>query len=139
VSDLAKRAVACKGWKWMPGMKAQDQASRKDGPCSVRVYWTNLMMPDLHVAHMGGNTWSIPKKADTRNEALWRNDPTALPDFTDPATVGCLWSIVWELPRPAPDHPVVRYLNEALYLLQVCGPLDVLIVEQLVAALEAAP
>ena len=55
--DLSRRAVACKGWRWMPG--ALDLFGRR-------------------VRH--------PVR-----------DSDALPDLTDPATLGCLVRLVREL------------------------------------------
>ena len=61
---LAKRAVACKGWRWMPGMRwwTDDDRGRLD---------------DFQPDYMGRPT-------------------DALPDLTDPATVGCLLALVRE-------------------------------------------
>ena len=53
--ELGRRAVACKGWRWMPGMLDQ---------------W-GLRYAGTHVNH-------------TR----------AIPDVTDPATLGCLLALV---------------------------------------------
>jgi hypothetical protein len=58
---LGRRAVACKGWRWMPGMLAHFE---HDGR-RVRVG-----MPDA-----------------------WGSS-TAVPDLTDPATLGCLLALV---------------------------------------------
>jgi len=77
--DLAHRAVACKGWRWMPGML--DLFGRR-----VMCVWPD----DL------GIKWShIPDNCVVR-------DADALPDLTDPATLGCLLALVreaWSAPR----------------------------------------
>lgn len=64
---LARRAVACKGWRWMPGMLAIE----RDDP-----------------------QWHISDDGKVRVVAMapaW-----SLPDLTDPATVGCLLALVRE-------------------------------------------
>tara|TARA_R110000868_G_scaffold404724_1_gene683182 strand:+ start:385 stop:750 length:366 start_codon:yes stop_codon:yes gene_type:complete len=63
---LAKRAVACKGWRWMQGM-SNDQGQTIDGVDLI-----------LGKAYCGE----------------WDADMTALPDLTDPATLGCLLALV---------------------------------------------
>jgi hypothetical protein len=61
LESLARRAVACKGWRWMPGM----------ADC-----W-------------GGRV----REGDGLDRAA------ALPDFRDPATLGCLLALVREAYR----------------------------------------
>ena len=69
---LARRAVACKGWRWMPGMK---YIHRHDiGP----VVW----YPRI------GRHGEKPVRAKTRKDML--------PMFDDPATLGCLLALVRE-------------------------------------------
>lgn len=64
--DLAKRAVACRGWRWMPGMLHGTQ-----GEGGLK--WTSRFSDlGLHV------------------------DADRLPDLTDPATLGCLLALVRE-------------------------------------------
>lgn len=73
--ELARRAVACKHWRWMPGMLALDTGLRLDE-----------MTDD------------------------WEAE---IPDFSDPATMGCLLALVREVwgpdtylrlwANPAPD------------------------------------
>lgn len=64
MTDLARRAVACKGWRWMPGMRwwTEDDLGRLD---------------DYQPEYMG-------------------RPHDALPDLTDPATLGCLLALVRE-------------------------------------------
>jgi len=67
--ELGRRAVACRGWRWMPGMLTPPWAPR------------SLEPPDGY-----------------------------LPDFRDPATLGCLLALVREAcePERAPgDWPLV--------------------------------
>ena len=61
---LSRRAVACKGFRWMPGMRwwTDDDRGRLD---------------DYQPEYMGRPT-------------------DALPDLTDPATLGCLLALVRE-------------------------------------------
>jgi len=67
--DLARRAVACKGWRWMPGM--------------------------LHGAVDGGELKSCYRVGDL---TLYL-DADRLPDLTDPVTLGCLLALVGNLPE----------------------------------------
>jgi hypothetical protein len=73
---LAKRAAACKGWRWMPGMLASLDGI--DGDYRARVCRVD-------------------------NDRFW-SDATPLPydltsyvpDLSDPATLGCLLALVRE-------------------------------------------
>lgn len=65
---LAKRAVACKGWRWMPGMLVVGSQRHGEWP--------------FRVCHLSSLTL--------------RDDPGALPDLTDAATLGCLLALVRE-------------------------------------------
>ena len=75
--DLAKRAVACKGWRWMPGMATTD---------GERLLFEDRVM--------GWQAWSLDRRRHTLD-----SDP--LPDLTDAATLGCVLALVreaWEDP-----------------------------------------
>jgi len=75
--ELAKRAVICKGWRWMPGMRTQS------GLRLVVVWGTyntaSVLSDGIDDAH--SETVSLVEE---------------LPDITDPATLGCLLSLVRE-------------------------------------------
>jgi len=70
--DLARRAVACKGWRWMPGMLVR----YGDGKA-----WYRLT---------DGDGYGLPFKY------VPPNPRDAWPDLTDPATLGCLLALVRE-------------------------------------------
>ena len=75
--ELARRAVACKHWLWMPGMRA-------------------IVPKNLPMAWGTTRACRIPHSVH----------PTMVPDLTDPATLGCLLALVreaWE-PRRGSDY-----------------------------------
>jgi hypothetical protein len=90
MEELAKRAVACKHWRWMAGM-SDKQGFRFIGPL-----------------------FEDRASADS-----------ALPDLSDPATLGCLLSLVLSV---LPEGARVVFVKDG-------SPLHV---ESLVKALEAA-
>ena len=86
IKTLAQQAIKCKGWRWMPGMLST---------CGRRISWVS----GAALYQIGGL-----RDGDTRarpdNGPLFHN---ALPDFDDPATVGCLLALV----REAHEDPCV--------------------------------
>ena len=68
---LARRAVTCKAWRWTPGMA--DQFGRR----VMQVYPDEL-----------GFKWSHLLENNVVRDA------DALPDLTDPATLGCFLALV---------------------------------------------
>ena len=72
MQDLARRAVACKHWRWMPGMRL---ISGMDIP-------PGRIQDDGSVAH--GTKGGLVVCFDD------------IPDLTDPATIGCLLALVRE-------------------------------------------
>lgn len=139
---LARRAVACEGWRWMPGIAVVD-------PHGVRGYVVDIApLPEAGAwaANRVGVSWLSA-------EELGR----CLPDLSDPATLGCLLALVRESAEPhrAPgDWPMVcayqsqskkwgvgAWLNEngrATFAALVLPTYDIE-AEALIAALGAAP
>lgn len=75
--ELAKRTVACKGWRWMAGMLIADHGA------GIRFCWQEDGV--LHGAANEGGAW-MRVHADR-----------ALPDLDDAATRGCLLALVRDL------------------------------------------
>ena len=73
---LGKRAVSCRGWQWMPGMRTLD---------AMRVIHDPDRWPDRPCAIREGG-W-----VDTAPPRPLKDD---LPDLSDPATLGCLLALV---------------------------------------------
>jgi hypothetical protein len=71
LEELGRRAVACKRWRWMPGMLSEKalRVTRRDSDGYVVGYYEDLS----YIA-----------------ECV----PGTLPDLSDPATLGCLLALV---------------------------------------------
>jgi len=117
VEELAKRAVACKHWRWMPGMLTEG--------------W-RLTCVSLH-----DGAWSATSTLTHREYHY----PT-LPDLTDPCTLGGLLALV----REAWGEPTLHvWYSRQLGLWVVSANGQEIGVQgttesaALVAALEAAP
>ena len=99
MTELAQRAVACRHWRWMPGMRVQyiDYGEPTDG--HGRYLGLGIQAGDLCVqwedyaprGHLGAN-WSTPQNFRPAPHIL----DVVLPDLTDPATLGCLLALVRE-------------------------------------------
>jgi hypothetical protein len=126
LEDLGRRAVACKHWNWMPGMAVLGGFAGVD-----RLFTDKFGM--IHV----------PDK-----------DAGMVPDFSDPATLGCLLHLVqeaWNACRISvcfsaytPDATKrwsvpISYFKEQRDLVHVPSFYGTTQAEALVAALEAAP
>jgi hypothetical protein len=128
LEDLGRRAVACKHWRWMEGMLAGTTriVDVKDGPYVF----------DSEYEDCAG----LPHKA--------------VPDLSDPATLGCLLHLVqeaWNACRISvcfsaytPDATKrwsvpISYFKEQRDLVHVPSFYGTTQAEALVAALEAAP
>ena len=104
MSDLARRAMACPRWRWMPGMLTH--STHLGGfPCCpagtpIRVD-TLSALEDCVVERMFGSIAPEPSHRhpdferlcalhDAGMEAAWAR---VLPDLADPATIGCLLAL----------------------------------------------
>jgi hypothetical protein len=140
MQELAKRAVACKHWRWMPGMLA------KTVWAEARVLGGKEERPVLAAIHHHGNGLMLhhPNNLPCDSFPQANTAYPFLPDLTDPATLGCLLALVrrvrpyacveycggyWRVVDPEDEHwdtdrGFGPWCSEA---------------EALVAALEAAP
>lgn len=88
MTDLRERAIACKHWRWVEGMQTnRGRILRVDEDGYILMYRT--------VESLGG----MPRDA--------------LPDFYDPATIGCLLYLVQQH-GDVPAHPDAESLVQAL-------------------------
>lgn len=67
--EIAKRAIACRKWRWLPGMRA---VGRKGLP----------------------EAWFRVEEKLSKLTGDWSE---AIPDLSDPATIGCLLELVREV------------------------------------------
>jgi hypothetical protein len=136
IEELGRRAVACKHWRWMPGMLVQPLNSR-------------TAVVDEEYVH--DKDWSMKR----------RESDDLHPDLSDPATLGCLLALMREAWTRVPEFnhwvnyavPVfdgletwrVGCIIDRAKMFAVCDTATMKIVEAateaeaLVAALEAAP
>lgn len=133
---LARRAVACHRFRWVPGMQVWEIRSGEE-PFQVRVYAES--QGGIRVIHHGGNNWDT-----ARFDALGIK-AEHVPDFSDTATVGCLLALVREALDDAraagagADAPIVRAWGDVIRPLFELGLAHEVTASALVAALEAAP
>ena len=69
LGSLGRRAVACKGWRWMPGMLPSQLTERYQ---------------------------NYPRLGEDPERIAAFYDSGITPDFSDPATLGCLLALVRE-------------------------------------------
>ena len=78
MTELGRRAVACQHWRWMPGMLAIDSCN-EEHPARVIDARRSVVYED--------NDGAIHEGVVSRSD---------LPDFSDPATLGCLLALMRE-------------------------------------------
>lgn len=91
---LARRAVACPRWRWMPGMRS---VAYRQAPLEP-------------VVHRIGDLKFTPY-------------PGSLPDLTDPATLGCLLALVreaWRCPTVYVRQSTSRRVSDGAFAWEVC-------------------
>jgi len=150
---LARRAVACKGWRWLPGMVAVGAVvDMSDGKIKQGI---GEVYRVVHVSgpwsHVGSYRRQLKRYEYaesgwthlSRLQAGYRGFETSspVPDLTDAATLGCLLALV----REALHIPRVHVLHVAGLHRWECADNRVVLgvgateAEALVAALEEAP
>lgn len=135
--ELGRRAVACKHWRWIPGMRME--VGTESGSALLRVLDVDPDSGPLVFAE--GDAIGIAPKG-----AFWLRDLQSdhsdlcgpVPDLSDPATLGCLLALVrealpgaWVLPDGDQWHAFRANMTWVS-----SGATEA---EALVAALEAAP
>jgi hypothetical protein len=119
---LARRAVACKGWRWMPGMLTVE---------NFRCIWSDASQIEL-ASYAAYNH----RRSHLKSE---------LPSLTDPATLGCLLALVREHHKEPRLAVVPTGKGWSVSRVWLRSPHDrvagvhTLEADALVAALEAAP
>lgn len=129
--DLARRAVACRHWRWCPGMLIQTVGGPTDRIAGI----------DSTYIH----AWAESQQAENPR-GMWiryrldRMDKHGVPDLTDPATLGCLLALVREAHRDARVHVRARANKFRSYSgVTPVGEWADTEAAALVGALEAAP
>ena len=122
---LARRAVACKRWRWVPGMRTSEGLRVIRGSTESRCMAYDENPENWQVAD---NYFQDGK----------------LPDLSDPATMGCLLALIREawgdgvylLPDSGWYVKGARVKNGSTISLGICADTEA---AALVAALDAAP
>ena len=84
MTELANRAVACKGWRWLPGMLTLEEIV----PPAITLGWDAARVLHADEGEAVRVCTVFGKVRDIHD--------TACPDLRDPATVGALLALVRE-------------------------------------------
>jgi len=147
--ELARMAVACPGWRWMPGML-------------VRIIWSGYNSGEWDVRLSEKVEWPLLDDGTTKTQWFVGGSDVeydaetieaGIPDLTDPATAGCLLHLVREAAYDGRVRPhgntgsdgegtwwfaVTYELSDDPHPYEWCTPGERTEAEALVAALEAA-
>jgi hypothetical protein len=140
--NLARRLVACKRWRWMPGMCVAYRQIGRDGAVKPR------QSGDPAFRKLRGTLWCCEEggyaTTSMRDKQIARSIRLG-PDLTDPATLGCIVALVreaWGDPFACSGQEWVDGIGDtnrwSLYLsgVEFNGDTEA---AALLAALEAAP
>ena len=139
MTELARRAVACKGWRWLPGMLIQTVGGPTDRIAGIDSTFIHAWAESQQTENPRG-MW-IRYRLDRMNKH-------GVPDLTDPATVGALLALVreaWGDPYMTVDYwrgpRIWTCKSDEVHSMGACrrAPKGGTEAEALVAALEAAP
>ena len=122
IEQLARRAVACKRWRWMPGMRTSEG-------------WRVIR------GSTESGCWAYDENPENWQVADNRLEDGTLPDLTDAATMGCLLALVRaHFPNATTNWAMVsgerRWAAHGVWAGAYLYPTEA---AALVAALEAAP
>jgi hypothetical protein len=87
MTKLARRAVACPGWRWLPGMLIKTVGGPTDRIAGIDSTYIHAWAESQQTENPRG-MW-IRYRLDRMNKH-------GVPDLSDPATVGCLLALVRE-------------------------------------------
>lgn len=95
--DRSRRAVACKGWRWLPRMAAthldvsvHDTEERRLAPSPRRVGPSTVMRVDSQYIEQHGGCLVVAVTTHDHMRYVPLGWGDALPDLNDPATLGCI-------------------------------------------------
>jgi hypothetical protein len=92
VISLARRVIKCRDWKWMSGMLAH----RAGDPSANYDSFAKLFLGRSYRVHFLGEDGFVR----CWMECFRASDVAYVPDLTDPATVGCLLTLVRQVWGP---------------------------------------